>query len=122
MLNILLTIIAIGVLLCSEPGKKLLSGGIGLLVIGGILLLVIGGGRFLIANFKEIAITLSGLFILCCVVAGMIKGSTWLEQKIRKVCHYPADDKELSWYQPTPSEILFLIIITIAIILYVTLC
>ena len=54
MLYILLTVIAVGVLLCSEPGKKILGWGVALLILGGLICLVAGGFEWVKDYFKSL--------------------------------------------------------------------
>ena len=118
MLYLLLTIIAVGVLLCSEPGKKILSGGsIGLLVLGVILLLVIGGW-LVIANFNELILTLTGIVFFVGAIVGIVYVLGLAEQKVAKVGGYLTDNKQIPWYKPSPSAVVFFIIFLVSVLSY----
>jgi len=118
MLYLILSIIAVGVLLCSEPGKKLLSGGIGLLTLGVILVLVVGGGWLIIANFHELVLIVIGAALFLGFIGGVGYICNWSEQKIKKLGGYPEDDKQIPWYKPAPSSIVLFFIILISILFY----
>ena len=118
MIVVLLIIIAIGVLLCSEPGKRILGGGVSLLLLGAMLLLVIGGGWLIIANFKELSITALCLIVLGFFIAGIVWAFNWLERQIRRIGRYPEYDGLLPWYKPEPSAIIISLIILMGVVSY----
>ena len=101
MLYLLLSIIAVGVLLCSEPGKKILSGVTGLLFIGILLVL----GAVVITNFasiSECALTIIGILLF-------FLGFRWIVMQI---------EKRITWYKPGYGDVplfLFMLLITLFI-------
>ena len=86
MLYLLLSIIAVGVLLCSEPGKRILSGATGLLLIGILVIL----GVLVVTNFAtfiDCALTIIGIPIV-------FLGIRWIVIQIEKRITNPACVRE----------------------------
>ena len=101
MLYLLLSIIAVGVLLCSEPGKRILSGATGLLLIGILVIL----GVLVVTNFAtfiDCALTIIGIPIV-------FLGIRWIVIQI---------EKRITWYRPGYGDVpLVLFILSIVLIL-----